>query len=52
MPMSTLLESKYPQLTRWRGKSVPTNNVGKSVNLSINLGEGGLKNDPHVIWED
>lgn len=33
-----------------RDKSVPNNNIGESVNSSFNLGEGGLKNDPHVIW--
>lgn len=41
MPMSTLLESKYPQIILFGGKSVPTNNIGESV--SINLGESGLK---------
>lgn len=49
MPMSTLLESKYPK-TPVEDKSVPNNNIGESVNSSFNLGEGGLKNDPHVIW--
>lgn len=33
-----------------RDESVPNNNIGESVNSSFNLGEGGLKNDPHVIW--